>query len=81
VQDPVLPPTFDPKHAPTLAEIEALEMMPLLDTEREASADESDDLAKPPPGSSRGKFRFECPYCDLVLDARARSCPRCKKAL
>ncbi|MBI3723696.1 FHA domain-containing protein, partial [bacterium] len=69
-----LPPTFDPQHAPTLAEIEALDMMPLLDTERDE--DDSDDLAKPPPGSTKQKFRFECPHCEFVLDARARACPR-----
>ncbi len=67
----------------TISEIEALDMMPLLDTEKEADAD--DDLARPPPGTSSSEdttgLSFVCPHCDAPLDAAARACPRCRKVL
>jgi hypothetical protein len=82
-----LPPPFDPDRGATIAEIEALDMMPLLDTEKDEDAALDDDLARPPPGSSEiepGDLRglsFVCPHCDAPLDAAARACPRCRKVL
>ena len=71
---------FDPEELPTLAEIEAMDMMPLLDTERE-----EDDLARPAPGSQQEagleSLSFVCPHCDAPLPPHARACPRCRKAI
>jgi hypothetical protein len=86
-----VPDAFDAAQGPTIAEIEALDMMPLLDTEKDedalrASAEhDGDDLARPPPGSSSedglSGLSFVCPHCDAPLPASARACPRCRKAL
>jgi hypothetical protein len=89
----ILPP-LDADYAPTIAEIEALDMMPLLDTEKEEDAPMGgklagvdDDLARPPPGTSAvhevglAGLSFVCPHCDAPLPAAARACPKCRRAL
>lgn len=83
----VLPPEWDSERGATISEIEALDMMPLLDTEREEDVRFDDDLARPPPGTSSDDhtgltgLSFVCPHCDAPLDAAARACPRCRKVL